>query len=200
MARPSLSNERRREFLPVIARAFAELGYRRTTTAELAQRCGVQENVLYRLWPDKKSMFIAAIEYVYELSAQTWARILAEGGDDETPAERLLAYEAEHHGEFGHYRIVFAGLSEADDPDIQAALAQMYERYQRFIRQQVAVYRSERRDADGPDPALTAWAVIGLGTVANIARELGLFAGNERRELFREVGQYLLGHEPARRA
>ena len=48
--------ERRAEFIPILANAFAELGYRRATTAELARRCDVQENILYRLWPDKRSM------------------------------------------------------------------------------------------------------------------------------------------------
>ena len=49
MPRPDRSPDRRRELAPVLARAFAELGYRRATTAELAERCGVQEKALYRL-------------------------------------------------------------------------------------------------------------------------------------------------------
>ena len=41
----------------------------------------------------------------------------------------MLTYESEHHGEFGQYRIVFAGLNEVDDPEIRAALREMYKRY-----------------------------------------------------------------------
>jgi len=87
MARPSQITEKRREMLPIVARVFAELGYRRTTTAELAQRCGVQENILYRLWPDKKAMFIAAIGYVYDLSVGIWNRLLTEKDGVQTVAE-----------------------------------------------------------------------------------------------------------------
>ena len=47
MPRSSRSAERRRELMPHIARAFAELGYRRTTTSELGRRCRVRENILY---------------------------------------------------------------------------------------------------------------------------------------------------------
>jgi len=72
MARPSRIAEKRRELLPIVARAFSELGYRRATTAELARRCGVRENILYRIWADKKAMFIEAISYVYELAAGIW--------------------------------------------------------------------------------------------------------------------------------
>lgn len=195
MARPNQTQERRRELLPIVARTFAELGYRRTTTAELARRCGVQENILYRLWPDKKAMFIAAIGYVYEVSVTIWDKLLAEGDGEQTAAERLLAYESEHHGEFGYYRIVFAGLSETDDPEVRAALADMYQRYQRFVRRQVAAHRDARNTPELPDAALAAWAVVGLGMVANIARELGLVSDGQRRRLFAKVGQTLLeGH------
>lgn len=192
MARPSQIAEKRRELLPIVAKAFADLGYRRTTTSQLAERCKVQENILYRLWPDKKAMFIAAIEHVYDLSLAVWKRLLVKGEKGKSGAERLLEYEASHHGEFGHYRIVFAGLSETDDPDIQAALASMYQRFQRFVREQVVAHRRNRNASSPPDPALAAWALVGLGTVANIGRELGLLNDRQRRRLMVEIGQVLL--------
>lgn len=193
MPRPSQIREKRAELIPVVARAFAELGYRRTTTAALAERCGVRENVLYRLWPDKRAMFIAAIDYVYDLSAAVWQRLLdQDDGAARSRAERVLNYEAEHHGEFGHYRIVFAGLSETDDPEIHAALANMYQRYQRFVREQIATYRGGDASAGAPDAALAAWAVVGLGTVASIGRELGLISDRQRRRLLSDIGALLL--------
>lgn len=191
MARPNLTHEKRRELVPVVARAFAELGYRRTTTAELARRCGVQENVLYRLWADKKEMFIAAIRHVYDQSMAIWERVLGSGDPSQSAAERLLAYEATHHGEFGLYRIVFAGLSETDDPEIHAALADMYQRYHRLIRRQIAAHR-ERHGGNEREAGLAAWAVVGLGTVANLGRELRLLTERQRQHLFARVGRLLL--------
>ena len=196
MPRRNQLTEKRRELLPVVARAFAELGYRRATTAELARRCGVQENILYRLWPDKKAMFLAAIRYVYDLSVAIWQKVLDGEPDGQTPAERLLAYEARHHGEFGHYRLIFAGLSETDEPDIRAALVDMYRRYQRFLVRQIGAHWAQRR-ADGDlDAALLAWAIIGLGTISSIGRELGLFSAHGRQRMFGDVGRILLGDGP----
>lgn len=192
MPRPSRLDEKRRELTPVVARAFAELGYRRASTAELARRCGVAENILYRLWPDKKAMFIAAIDHVYDRAAGIWAGVTS-GPGPRSGAERLLDHEAKHVGEPGHARIVFAGLSELDDPDIRAALARMYQRYQAFVREQVR----ERRRRDGvrgrPDAGATAWAFLGLGTVTLIARELDLLSDRDRTRLMAEVGRKLLG-------
>jgi AcrR family transcriptional regulator len=197
MPRRNQLTEKRRTLLPIVARAFAELGYRRTTTAELARRCDVQENILYRLWPDKKAMFLAAIGYVYDLSVTIWQRVLGEHDDGHTAAERLLEYEARHHGEFGHYRLIFAGLSETDDPDIRAALVDMYRQYQRFLVRQIHAHRAQRGLDAGIDASWLAWAIIGLGTISSIGRELGLLSEHGRQRMFGAVGQRLLGDGPA---
>ncbi len=196
MARPSKRATRRQELVPKIARAFAELGYRRTTTSELARRCAVRENILYRLWADKKAMFIASIEYVYESSAKTWAELSETGQGRGSQAERLLEYEARHHGEFGLYRIIFAGLSEADDPEIREALKATYQRFHHFIRLQIDVHRQSSESKGVPDSELSAWAFLGLGTVANISREFGLLKPFERVRLLNKIGRLLLQGRP----
>jgi AcrR family transcriptional regulator len=197
MPRPSQQNQKRRELIPVVARAFAELGYRRATTAQLAARCGVQETILYRLWPDKKAMFIAAIEHVYALSEATWKSVGKGGpsaargrGGQATAAERMLDHEADHLGEFGNARIIFAGLGETDDPDIRRAMRRLYQQYQGFIAEQLRANTATACNAR--DAALRAWALIGLGTVASIARELDLLDAPERKALMLQAGGRLL--------
>ena len=203
MARRNQTAEKRRDLLPVIARAFTRLGYRRTTTAELAKRCGVQENILYRLWPDKKAMFVAAIEYVYDFSEKTWLSLLAGVRGQGSTARRLLEFESEHHGEFGHYRILFTGLSETDDADIRAALQRVYTRFHHFLLAQVLAHRgagaSDRKRGASlinsnrlPPAEWAAWAFIGLGTVASIGREVGLLSARQQRRLIGEIGRALL--------
>lgn len=195
MARPSQIEERRREYLPVLARAFAELGYRRTTTAALAARLKVRENILYRIWPDKKAMFLAAIDYVHDRSISQWQQVLDAADDDgRSPATHLLHHEAKHHGEAGLYRIILAGLSETDDPQIHAALKQLFLRFHRFITRQV---RDHRGAAGQGESAHTrrAWALVGLAMFADIGRELSLFSPASRRKLIREMGQLLLEGE-----
>ena len=119
----------------MIAAAFAELGYRRATTAELAARCDVQENTLFRLWGDQKSdvprrdrPHIHGLGRALATAAQRRSR------RPHTRGNVCFDYEASHHGETGLYRIVFAGLSEADDPEIAAALRRMFRRYHKVHR------------------------------------------------------------------
>jgi len=188
--RPDQSQERREEYLPLIAGAFARLGYRGATTALLAESCGVRENILYRLWPDKRAMFVASLEHVYQKSEDTWLELLAGGGEGSS-AQRLLEHEASHLGERGLHRLVFTALGETDDPEIREALSGMYLRFVTFIQEQVARHRGVEEGSE--ETALTAWAILGLGTVANIGRELGLLDEERRRRLMIERGGELLG-------
>jgi AcrR family transcriptional regulator len=207
MPRKERSSERRKELVPVLARAFADLGYRRVSTAQLAERCGVQETILYRLWPSKKRMFIAALEYIYDLARQRWlaAAQTGDGTRAESAAERMLAYEAGHHGEFGHYRMVFAGLSELDDPDIRAALRKMYLQFVAFIAEAIgdaakrpsggrraSKGRTAGRRAASLSAEQRAWTLVGLGTVLDIASELKLLSAEARSALLHDVGRLLL--------
>jgi len=189
MPRVNRSAERRVELVPILASTFAELGYRRATTAQLAERCGMTEVALYRLWPDKRAMFLAAIEHVYDTSILAWESLLTASGA-QSPAERLLEHESTHHGEFGLYRLVFAGLSEADDEDIRAALARMYRRYFEFVVRRIEEHRGGGK---GPDAQAAAWALIGMGTMSSIGRELGTMSRAEQKRLWTEAGPPLLG-------
>ena len=189
MPRPSQIDQQRRQLLPVVCQAFSELGYRRTTTAELARRCGVRENILYRLWADKKAMFLAAIDDIFQRRAETWRGLLAEAADPRDAAERLIGYEARHQGEFGFFRVVFAALNETDDAEIRAALVEMYRRFHRLVLEQIESYRGQRPDDAGLSAEAAAWALLGLATMSNIIRQLDLLKPRERERMFTAVAQ-----------
>jgi len=193
--RPSQIDEQRKRLLPVVCEVFSELGYHRTTTAELARRCGVRENILYRLWQDKRAMFLAAIDDIFESRAERWAKILAEGPTPEQAADALVAYEAEHQGEFGFYRVVFTALVEADDPEIRQAIARMYRRFHELIRKLIDANRAEEKGPAGLPPDATAWAMVGLATVSNVIRELDLMRPKQREEMFATTAKYLIDAE-----
>jgi len=196
MARPNRSAEKREKLLPILAEAFAGAGYSKATTAELARRCGVQETILYRLWPDKKAMFLASIDHVYTRSMAIWTELLEGASATETGAERILSHEAVHHGEFGLYRVLFTGLDEVDDDEVREHLRQTYRMFQRYVRDLIADHRATRRIRGGLTPDAAAWAILGLGTIASIGREIGLLTTTARRELLAGVGRALM--EPAR--
>ncbi len=190
MSRPSQIDEQRKKLLPIVCQTFSELGYRRTTTAELAARCQVRENILYRLWPDKKAMFLAAIDDIFQSRAEKWEQILVDLPSPELRIERLVAYEAQHQGEFGFYRVVFTALAETDDDEMRAALTRMYRQFHKLVSKQITTGRESDRDRLTVSDA--AWALLGLATISNIIVELNLLGPRQRKQMFAAVGQSLV--------
>lgn len=193
MARPSQTQEQAKKLLPIVCEVFSELGYRRTTTAELARRCDVRENILYRLWPDKKAMFLAAIDHIFRDRAEMWNEILADRPAPEQAVERIVKYESQHQGEFGFYRIIFAALTETDDDEIRVALLNMYKRFHQLICSQVKAGRGSG-DLESDLPVeMAAWGLLGLATISNVIRELKLLPPRQRERMFATVAKCLVG-------
>jgi len=195
VARPSQTEEQSKKLLPIVCEVFSELGYRRTTTAELAHRCDVRENILYRLWPDKKAMFLAAIDDIFRSRAEVWNEILADRHAPEQAVERIVEYESQHQGEFGFYRIVFTALTETDDDDIRVALVDMYKRFHQLVCGQVAAGRGPGNLESGLPVEMAAWGLLGLATISNIIRELKLLLPRQRERMFATVAKCLVGSE-----
>ncbi|MDO3702699.1 TetR/AcrR family transcriptional regulator [Micromonospora sp. C28SCA-DRY-2] len=71
----STAEDRRQEVLSTAIGAFAARGYFGTTTVEVAKAAGISQAYLYRLFPDKESLFAAVVERTFDLFRES----LAEG-------------------------------------------------------------------------------------------------------------------------
>jgi AcrR family transcriptional regulator len=199
MARQETQEERRSRLLPILTQAFIDLGFRRATTAELAARCRLRENELYRIWKDKKAMFIDAVQQVYDNTMKAWSQLSA--ADESTSmAERVLAHQAINQGRMGFYRIVFAGLQETDDAEIKAALRNLYRKFHESIVEMILQHHAasfpdmprEEQKETKCRAELAAWAMIGLGAIADIDRCVKLTSAKKRQHLMETVGKTLL--------
>jgi len=198
-SRPPRGVERKPAFLEIIADAFVESGFKGMTTAELARRCEVRENELYRIWPSKKQMFLDAIDYVYRVTTDAWKEVLdSPANGDRTKAERILEFQSQDHGKMRLYRIVFAGLMEADDKEIRLALRGLYRRFFALLSELVQEHRDIRsNDSGGLDAEFSTWAIIGIGTIVDIQRELGLLNKSNREAFMRRSAGLVLGERAA---
>ena len=133
MPKPSQADQQRQRLLPIVCHVFSRRGYRRATTAEIARACKVRENVLYRLWADKKAMFLAAINDVFERRAAAWRTLLDDRPAAREAGRRLVAYEAEHQGEFGFYRVVFTALGGDRRRGHPGRLVRMYGQFHQAV-------------------------------------------------------------------
>ncbi len=198
MARPSQIQDQRIKLLPKLTSTFVELGYRGATTKELSRRLGVQENILYRLWPDKKAMFIAAIQHVFDNTGSIWEKLCEEAIlSGQSIGQALLTYESEHIGEFGNHRILFSALSELNDDEIREALLETYQKFFQSIQSLVENHREQSPDSKGASPPsfsseLVAWSILGLGTISTISKELQLSSDDTRKGILTQIAHSLL--------
>jgi AcrR family transcriptional regulator len=83
---PTLWDRRREEILDAAAKLFAKLGYSETDTQVLADKLHIAKGTLYRYFPTKRDLFLAAVDRVmYRLREQIDASIV---GIDE-PLDRI---------------------------------------------------------------------------------------------------------------
>ena len=192
MSRPSKKKQRREELLPAIAEAFAELGYRKATTSQIASRCGVQETILYRLWDDKKAMFLASIAYLFNWRMGRIRAVLAKVPEGEDHLNYLVEDVASTLGKHGLQRIIYAALGEVADPEIKEALQDMYRHnYDTILK---LLYESEA--GPPPSPAKVedvAWGMIGLVTIMDLSSTLELLGPRQRSQVFKRTARALLG-------
>ena len=67
---PALAERRKSEILTVAASAFASHGFAATDVQDLANRLGIGKGTIYRYFPSKEALFLAAVEWgLRELTA-----------------------------------------------------------------------------------------------------------------------------------
>ena len=86
----STAAERREVLVEAAVAAFAEHGFHGTPTTEIAKAAGISQAYLFRLFPTKSELYVAAVGRCYErLGDAMRAAAEDEGAEGETALERM---------------------------------------------------------------------------------------------------------------
>lgn len=77
----ALAQRRREEILAVATRLFAERGFDATDLQEAADELGVGKGTVYRYFPTKRELFLAAVDRAMRLLSETVNRAAPDGGE-----------------------------------------------------------------------------------------------------------------------
>jgi AcrR family transcriptional regulator len=132
------SAERREVVLDAAIAEFAAYGLHGATTEAIAKRVGITQPYIFRLFGNKKELFLAAVERVYDRVLETWETALKRVREDATPEERMLAM-GEAYVELMSRReellLLLQAFGASKDPDVlrvsRRRMRQMYEYVQR---------------------------------------------------------------------
>lgn len=176
------ADERRRQLLDIAAELFAERGYARTTTAELAKAAGVTEPVIYRHFDSKRDLFVALIEETATLTLELWQERLDTTQD---PAERLDILLGSNpmvalgDDEASAYRIVLQSITETGDPVIHRAVNDHFRTLHAFVAKEVERAQAARKVSARLAPEMIAWMLIDVALGFGVLSAMGVEGHNQ---------------------
>ncbi|MFD0679627.1 MULTISPECIES: TetR/AcrR family transcriptional regulator [unclassified Paenibacillus] len=91
---------RREEILEAAVGVFAEYGYYSTTTAQIAEKVGISQPYVFKLFKNKQELFIASLERAFERTLNCFMQLKA--SPDELLHKMIIVYEElmlTHHHE-----------------------------------------------------------------------------------------------------
>ena len=162
---------------------FARSGYARATTAELAKAAGVTEPIIYRHFNSKRDLFIALIERTAKQTLDHWSQRLADASDPAERLRRLIGDNPMVSSEgAGPYRVLLQAITEVQDEEIKAAIAQHFKNLHAFLSRELKRAQDERKVMRVFSADLIAWTLIHVGLGYGVLVALGVPGQGEDAE------------------
>ncbi len=153
---------------------FATQGYARVGTADLARAAGISEPALYRHFAGKKELFLETIRSTGPRLLNIWEDISV---DYEDPIETLRAigvYYYDHlESHAANMKLQWRALSEADDPEISAAIRANFEGFVGFVTETLEEGKARGLVKPDLDSRVVAWQFLANGMMMDLMHMLG---------------------------
>jgi AcrR family transcriptional regulator len=148
--------ERREEIVAVAIEEFGVTGYHGTSTEVIAEKAGISQPYIFRLYGTKKGLFLACIESCFDRTIEVFG---AAAADAENPAQEMGRAYVELLGERSLVLFQHQIYAAVEDPDIRA-----------LARRRFVGLATEIERLGGAD----AVRFIGQGMLLNVVASLGL--------------------------
>ncbi len=167
--------KRREQLLACAAKLFAEKGYARATTAQLAKSAGVTEPIIYRHFKSKRELFVALIERAGRETIAQWTKHLR-GSDDPAERLRLLLGENPMVSAEGRdaYRVMLQAITQVHEDDIQRAIEKHMHSLHQFLAAEIRRAQEEHKLTRRFEAELIAWLLIDIGMGYGVLTALGV--------------------------
>ncbi len=166
---------RRENILDAAITVFARAGYREAATAAIAAELGVSEPTIFRHFPTKRALYLAAIDRSAEITMNHWQGIAARSTSALTALlEMGQWYFAELQRDSQHLRLRFRSYSEATDPEVGARVRTHFRAAFDFVHRLYESARAAGEIAADTDVRAHTWLFMAIGTLLDVTQILGL--------------------------
>lgn len=161
------AEQRRREVAEIAYQEFGARGLHGTPTQDIAKKAGISHAYLFRLFPTKTDLFLAATELCFERTLETF-RTAAE--NSEPGDERLEAMGMAYVELLRDRRLLLSQLqayAACDDPEVRKAVRRRFGELVKYVEK-----------ASGADPDRVR-EFFAMGMLLNVAAAMDLPAVKE---------------------
>ena len=180
--RPAL--ERRQMILDGAEAVFADLGFAGADTTVLARAAGVSAPALYRYFPSKKDLFLAALKSAGPRLARIWKGTAASAPD---PLEAIWSFGLGYYDHVQDHSPVmkmwFQELCESDDPEIRAVLTENFTSLVDLLQANLDAGKRQGLVGDDVDTRVAAWHFMAIGLTFDLINLLKLDDELDRRKV-----------------
>ncbi|WP_276353134.1 TetR/AcrR family transcriptional regulator [Cohnella caldifontis] len=162
----SVSVNRRSEILSAAIEVFAEIGYFRATTAQVAERASISQSYVFRFFATKEALLLAAIEASWQRVLDSFRQVVESATPEQLEHDLILVYEeilAKHQNEV----LLQMQAQTIREPAIQDAMRDGF----RQVR--VTVLNAFRK-AGLPQPEERTMLFLARGMLCNVAVALNM--------------------------
>ncbi len=190
--------ERRRQLLQTASKLFAEQGYARTTTAQLAQQAGVTEPIIYRHFASKRDLFVALVEETGSTTLKIWQESLQTAKDPADRLEILLRQNpmiALGDEEANAYRVIIQSITEVDDSVIHKAVNEHFHALHDFLTAEVKNAQDAGEVRTRFPAEMIAWMLVDVALGYGVMQAMGVRDTNRSsngQPLSEIIGEILL--------
>lgn len=94
MAKQSAASvNRKAEMISAAIEVFAETGYYRATTAQVAERASISQPYIFRFFPTKEALLLSALEVSWSRIIESFRQVVESASPDRLEADLIRAYE-----------------------------------------------------------------------------------------------------------
>ncbi|HEV2812331.1 MAG TPA: TetR/AcrR family transcriptional regulator [Solirubrobacteraceae bacterium] len=155
--------ERREDLLTAAIAEFGVTGYHGTSTETIAERAGISQPYLFRLYGTKKELFLACVDRCFDLTIDVFRKAVADPpADAETPRAAMGRAYIENLGNRDLVLFQHQTYAAADDPDVRALARRRFEELVSVAAELAGFDEEERVRFTAQGMLLNVIAALGL--------------------------------------
>jgi len=154
---------------------FAASGYANAGTEEVARAAGVAPSAIYRYFPSKRDLYLAALSDAGPRLASIW-QAAARGAADPFEAIQKVGLDYYDHvqGRTPYTQLWFQALGDASDPDVRETMASNFLAIVDALTAQLEAGKAAGFFRQDMDTRVAAWHFMSIGLTFDLIHQLGL--------------------------